>query len=301
MKRLLLITVMLISSITNAQNFDFGCGPTSEQKKEVRLMELEALKSSLPAGYITFATDGIPVFYTITGPSPCNQFIFGDYIATVSSTLGDLTDPEYDVVFDNAEQAIIDANAEIIRLAGVRTDRKAALQLLFAAGSDAHDNGFTLNITTDSCNDNIGIVDGNATINIVPNNLYSTRTLEELGNTNWILLQAEVEKQIGLQIVAKYNQSFEGKLEAYYDDHVNEPSTLAQSIKDKAADYMTNLDRLAFLKLLTYSTSEVVSGAIGNPTVVVTINNKFYNTEVAALGLGYNHLSDEDLKQLLLR
>ena len=235
MKQLLLITVMLISSITTAQNFDFACGLSSEQKKEARLIELEALKSGLPTGYITFATDGIPIFYTVTGPNPCNQFIFGDYIATVSSTLGDLTDPEYDVVFDNAEQAIIDANAEITRLAGVRTDRIAALQLLFAAGSDAHDNDFTLNITTDSCNDNIGIVDGSMTINIIPNTLYSTRTLEELGDTNWILLQAEVEKQIGLQIVAKYNQSFEGKLEAYYDDHVNEPSTLAQSIKDKAS------------------------------------------------------------------
>ena len=301
MKQLLLIIVTLISSITNAQDFDFLCGLTSEQKKEERSIELEALKSGLPTGYIAFATDGIPIFYTVTGPNPCNQFIFGDYIATVSSTLGDLTDPEYDVVFDNAEQAIIDANAEIIRLAESRTDRIAALQLLFAAGSDAHDNDFTLNITTDSCNDNIGIVDGSMTINIIPNTLYSTRTLEELGDTNWILLQAEVEKQIGLQIVAKYNQSFEGKLEAFYDDHVNEPSSLPQSIKDKAADNMTNLDRLAFLQLLTYSTSEVVNAASGNPTVVVTINNKFFNTEVAALGLGYLHLSEEDFETVTLK
>ena len=91
------------------------------QKKEARLIELEALKIGLPTGYITYATDGIPVFYTITGPSPCGQYILGEYLTTVSSTLGDLTDSEYATVLTNANGFIADANAEITRLANTRS------------------------------------------------------------------------------------------------------------------------------------------------------------------------------------
>ena len=44
MKQLLLMFVLLISSFTNAQNFNFSCGPTAaETLKSERIMELEAL------------------------------------------------------------------------------------------------------------------------------------------------------------------------------------------------------------------------------------------------------------------
>ena len=72
-------------------------------------------------------------------------------------------------------------------------------------------------------------------------------------------------------------------------------------LKTKQADYNTSTARIAFFKLLTYSTSEVISNVSVNPTVGITINNKIYETGVAAVGLDHGYLSTEDFHRAILK
>ena len=301
MKRLLLITVMLISSITNAQDFDFACGLTSEQKKEARSIELEALKAGLPTGYIAFATDGSPVFYTITGPSPCDQHILGEYLTTVTSTLGDLTDPEYATVLTNANGFIADANAEITRLANIRAPRITELQDLFTADQETIDNGLTLSLETTNCEDTVGILGyGNALIDV---QLVGGDLIEELDTTSWDTFIDAVERQIVQTNADIISFSFEGRLAAYYADNHTEPSSLAQSIKD-AADAVVNTDeRKAFLKSLNHTTEVVVGDAYGgNGEITVVIDNMFLDTGVSGNNISVGGgITGEEFRTITLK
>ena len=57
MKNILLMFVLLITSLTNAQNFNFSCGPTAaETLKSERIMELEALGDGVVTLTVTITT-----------------------------------------------------------------------------------------------------------------------------------------------------------------------------------------------------------------------------------------------------
>ena len=80
MKQLLLIIVMLITSITNAQIFDFSCGPTTEELIFERKETLSSIGES--SNYVN----------NVSGPNAGNSDI---YEVIISRTLADGTEQEY--------------------------------------------------------------------------------------------------------------------------------------------------------------------------------------------------------------
>ena len=172
---------------------------------------------------------------------------------------------------------------------------------MFTADQETIDNGLTLSLETTNCEDTVGILGyGNALINV---QLIGGDLIEELDPTAWGNFIDAVERQIVQTNADIISFSFEGRLEAYYSNNANEPSSLAQSIKD-AADAVVNTDeRKAFLKSLNHTTEVVVGDAYGgNGEITVIIDNMFLDTGVSGNNISVGGgITGEEFRTITLK
>ena len=332
MKQLLLMFVLLVSSFTNAQDFNFSCGPTAaETLKSDRIIELEALGDGTVTLVVTDTfNNGIIDGYVSS--------IYNDGILHESYPIGTPIELQLKASFDNNVlnmKSIVDGliSDNETAMNAVRTERLAYIQTLatgntvITVSEDPTFDGDYFNISHDGPNPptyyNYRAIGGayveDISDELVPGGLGATYLSQFYdGFATWVMLaQGEYDEAAAAAALVAKRNDFISQLEAeflQYETSIISIELGKESAHGNDADvvYIRTIDPNIFSEtpitgglLEDGDQSDIDNMKMGLPALVNIVQTNFNNAQIASAEAvesftGYtNDQLDEEIDDLV--